>query len=59
MGITSFNPDKMYTYLWGFASGAGMKETLKALLPTDAVPPGQVFGSFFPADCKTERWCFF
>ena len=23
---------------------------LEALLPTDAVPPGQVFGSFFPAD---------
>lgn len=31
MGTTSFNPDKMYTYLRGFASGAGMKETLKAL----------------------------
>ena len=31
MSITSFNPDKMYTYLRGFASGAGMKETLKAL----------------------------
>lgn len=31
MAVTSFNPDKMYTYLRGFASGAGMKETLKAL----------------------------
>lgn len=28
---TAFNPEKMYTYLRGFASGAGMKETLKAL----------------------------
>lgn len=26
-----FNSEKMYTYLRGFASGAGMKETLKAL----------------------------
>ena len=31
MSITTFNPEKMYTYLRGFASGAGMKETLKAL----------------------------
>lgn len=28
---TAFNCEKMYTYLKGFASGAGMKETLKAL----------------------------
>ena len=28
---TVFNPEKMYTYLRGYASGAGMKETLKAL----------------------------
>lgn len=28
---TIFNPDKMYTYLRGYASGAGMKDTLKAL----------------------------
>jgi len=28
---TAFNPEKMYTYLRGFASGAGMKETLNAL----------------------------
>lgn len=28
---TAFNSEKMYTYLRGFASGAGMKETLKAL----------------------------
>lgn len=28
---TSFHPDKMYTFLRGFASGAGMKQTLKAL----------------------------
>ena len=28
---TTFNPEKMYTYLRGYASGAGMKETLKAL----------------------------
>ena len=27
----SFNPEKMYTYLRGFASGAGMRETMKAL----------------------------
>ena len=26
-----FNPEKMYTYLRGFASGAGMKDTLRAL----------------------------
>jgi len=31
MSITTFNSEKMYTYLRGFASGAGMKETLKAL----------------------------
>ena len=28
---TAFNCDKMYTYLRGFASGAGMKDTLRAL----------------------------
>lgn len=28
---TSLNPEKMYTYLRGYASGASMKETLKAL----------------------------
>ena len=28
---TAFNSDKMYTYLRGYASGVGMKETLKAL----------------------------
>ena len=28
---TAFNPEKMYTYLRGFASGAGMVNTLKAL----------------------------
>lgn len=27
----AFNCEKMYTYLKGYASGAGMKETLKAL----------------------------
>ena len=26
-----FNPEKMYTYLRGYASGLGMKDTLKAL----------------------------
>ena len=31
MSTTVFNSDKMYTYLRGFASGAGMHETLKAL----------------------------
>lgn len=31
MSGTAFNPEKMYTYLRGYASGAGMKETLKAL----------------------------
>lgn len=25
---TAVNPEKMYTYLWGYASGTGMKETL-------------------------------
>ena len=28
---SAFNSEKMYTYLRGYASGAGMKETLKAL----------------------------
>ena len=28
---TAFNSEKMHTYLRGYASGAGMKETLKAL----------------------------
>lgn len=31
MSGTVFNSEKMYTYLRGYASGAGMKETLKAL----------------------------
>ena len=31
MGAATFNPEKMYTYLHGYASGAAMKETLKAL----------------------------
>lgn len=31
MKQTEFNPEKMYTYLRGYASGARMKETLKAL----------------------------
>ncbi len=31
MKATAFNPEKMYTFLRGFASGAGMKDTLKAL----------------------------
>ena len=31
MSGTAFKPEKMYTYLRGYASGAGMKETLKAL----------------------------
>ena len=31
MKKTVFDPDKMYTYLRGFASGAGMGQTLKAL----------------------------
>lgn len=31
MERTVFNADKMYTYIRGYASGAGMKETLKAL----------------------------
>ena len=31
MSVTTFKPEKMYTYLRGYASGAGMKETLKAL----------------------------
>ena len=31
MSGAAFNPEKMYTYLRGYASGAGMKETLKAL----------------------------
>lgn len=31
MAATVFNAEKMYTYLRGYASGAGMKDTLKAL----------------------------
>ena len=31
MGKSVFQADKMYTYLRGYATGAGMKETLKAL----------------------------
>lgn len=31
MSNAAFNPEKMYTYLKGFACGAGMNETLKAL----------------------------
>ncbi len=31
MSITIYNHEKMYTYIKGFATGAGMKETLKAL----------------------------
>ena len=31
MSVTTFHPEKMYTFLRGFASGAGMKETQKAL----------------------------
>ena len=31
MSITIYNHEKMYTYLKGYATGAGMKETLKAL----------------------------
>lgn len=31
MKHSAFHPEKMYTYLRGYASGAGMKETLKAL----------------------------
>lgn len=31
MTVTSFNSDKMYTYLRGLATGAGMKQTLKAM----------------------------
>lgn len=31
MSSAAFSPEKMYTYLRGYASGAGMKDTLKAL----------------------------
>ena len=31
MTVTSFNSDKMYTYLRGLATGAGMKQTLKPM----------------------------
>lgn len=31
MSGAAFQPEKMYTFLRGFASGAGMKDTLKAL----------------------------
>lgn len=31
MGATVYNHEKMYTYIKGYATGAGMKETLKAL----------------------------
>jgi len=42
MGGTAFNPEKMYTYLRGFASGAGMKETLKALAFARQMHSGQL-----------------
>lgn len=41
MKTAAFNPEKMYTYLRGFASGAGMKETLKALSFARAKHSGQ------------------
>ena len=31
MGATVYNHEKMYTYIKGYATGTGMKETLKAL----------------------------
>ena len=31
MSVTVYNHEKMYTYIKGFATGAGLKETLKAL----------------------------
>ena len=31
MAASVFNPEKMYTYLRGYAAGLGMKETMKAL----------------------------
>ena len=31
MSVTIYNHEKMYTYIKGFATGAGMKETLRAL----------------------------
>ena len=31
MSATVYNHEKMYTYIKGFATGAGMKETLRAL----------------------------
>ena len=31
MSVTIYNHEKMYTYIKGFATGAGMKETLKVL----------------------------
>ena len=31
MSPTVYNHEKMYTYIKGYATGAGMKETLKAL----------------------------
>ena len=31
MSVTIYNHEKMYTYIKGFAAGAGMNETLKAL----------------------------
>ena len=31
MSITIYNHEKMYTYIKGFVTGAGMKENLKAL----------------------------
>ena len=33
MNGASFNSEKMYTYLRGYASGAGMKETRQYVLP--------------------------
>ena len=38
MKHSAFHPEKMYTYLRGYASALGMKDTLKALAFSAGVP---------------------
>ena len=42
MGSTVYNHEKMYTYIKGYATGAAMKETLKALSFARAKHAGQL-----------------
>lgn len=42
MSVTKYNHEKMFTYIKGYATGAGMKETLKALTFARARHEGQL-----------------